>query len=299
MISVVISAYNEEKRIGACLSSVSWADEIVVVDNSSTDETAAIAKKHGAKVYSRPNYAMLNINKNYGFSKATGEWILNLDADERVTQGLEKEIAKIVKSYKLQGTGMTPVAYRIPRKNIIFGKWIRHTGWWPDYQLRLFRKGAGRFPENHVHEQIPIKGEIGETSHPIEHENYQTISQFIAKMNLYTDNEADQIEKKGYTFSALDGIRYPKEEFFRRYFAGHGYKDGFHGLMLSMAMALYHFVIFLKLWERNGFVTPDISAHVLIAEIEKSYREGFLWLSQVGKTRLGIVRRIRIKLGLP
>src|SRR3989344_6118283 len=127
-VSVVISAYNEEKLLENCLKSVTWADQVIVVDNNSTDDTAKIAKKYADEVYSCPNNLMLNVNKNYGFSKATGDWILSLDADERVTDELKKEITNVVKNDEIAG-------YWIPRKNIIFGKWIEHTGWYPDYQL--------------------------------------------------------------------------------------------------------------------------------------------------------------------
>src|SRR3990167_5932867 len=117
-VSVVISAYNEEERIKECLTSVGWADEIIVVDNESTDKTAAIAKKSGAAVYRRKNLPMLNINKNYGFSKASGDWIFNLDADEQASEELRDEIQSSIINHQ-----SSIIAYEIPRKNIIFGKW--------------------------------------------------------------------------------------------------------------------------------------------------------------------------------
>jgi glycosyltransferase involved in cell wall biosynthesis len=287
-ISIVISAYNEARMLPECLRSVSWADEIVVVNNSSTDETAAIAKKHGAVVITQPNHVMLNTNKNIGFKKATGNWILNLDADERVTPKLKKEIDIIVKR-EVSG-------YYIPRKNIIFGKWMQHTGWYPDYQLRLFKKGAGKFAEKHIHEMIVVAGDTHHLSEPMIHENYQTIAQFIEKLNRYTDNEADQIAKKGYIFSPLDAIIYPKEEFFRRYFAGEGYKDGFHGLLLSMTMAWYHFVIFLKLWEKQRFVQSQVSSKDISSEVTKTYLEYMQWMKQAGRMRLSFLKRLLISL---
>ena len=245
-VSVVISAYNEEERIKECLTSVGWADEIIVVDNESTDKTAAIAKKSGAAVYRRKNLPMLNINKNFGFTKATGDWILNLDADEQVSDELQKEILKQVQDDNMSG-------FEIPRKNIIYGKWIRHTGWWPDYQMRLFRRGKGRFPEQHVHEKIAVEGSVGQLQNPIIHENYKTVSQFIEKMNKYTDNEAEQLILKGYDYAPRDIIRFPKDEFLRRFFAQEGFRDEYHGLSLSLLMSCYHLVILLKLWEKKGF----------------------------------------------
>lgn len=146
-ISVCLATFNEEKNLKACLESVKWADEIVIVDGTSTDKTVAIAKKYGAKVIIRENPLMFHINKQKAFEAATGDWILYLDADERVSPELKKEILSVVNQKDFNGFWM-------PRKNIIFGKWIRHTGWWPDQQLRLFRRGKGKLACQSVHEQI-------------------------------------------------------------------------------------------------------------------------------------------------
>src|SRR3989344_3655909 len=150
-ISVVISAYNEEAMIEDCLKSVKdLADEIIFVDNTSTDKTVEITKKYTKKIFVRENDpVMLNRNKNFGFTKATGDWILSLDADERLTPELSAEIRNSIRAHQF-------VAYEIPRKNIIFGKWIQHSIWWPDYNLRLFRRGKGKFPEKHVHEKLVV-----------------------------------------------------------------------------------------------------------------------------------------------
>lgn len=299
VVSVVISAYNEEKMLPACLSSVSWADEIVVIDNTSTDRTVSVAKKAGARVYTRPNYPMLNTNKNYGFTKARGTWILNLDADERVSPELKKEIDHITLNQSREKTSPLSSAvagYVIPRKNIIFGKWIEHTGWYPDYQLRLFKRGSGSFQEQHVHEKIVVRGDVRALNAPLIHENYQTVSQFIEKLNRYTDNEAEHMIKSGYTFSYLDVIRMPKEELFRRYFSHEGYKDGLHGLVLSLLMALYHLVVCVKVWERQQFVDVPVHHDEVSSEVTKSYLEWIHWLKQTGHVHLSMVRRALIKL---
>ncbi|MBL7159439.1 glycosyltransferase family 2 protein, partial [Candidatus Microgenomates bacterium] len=154
-ITVVISAYNEEKNIKECLESVrQLADEIILIDNTSTDKTVEIASSMGQKVkiFIRPNNLMLNINKNFGFSKAVNEWILNLDADERVSKSLKHEIIKTLKQKN------RVIGYWTPRKNIIFGKWIKHGIWWPDHQLRLFKKNKGGFPCKHIHEYLKVEG---------------------------------------------------------------------------------------------------------------------------------------------
>jgi glycosyltransferase involved in cell wall biosynthesis len=165
-LSVVISAYNEEKTIGRCLKSVSFADEIIVVDNTSYDKTREIAKKFTKYVYDRPNQLMLNANKNYGFEKAKSEWILNLDADEEITPELAREIQKVIQdSTKEDG-------FWIKRKNFSYGKWIQYGLWWPDKQLRLFRRIKGKFPCVHIHEYIKVEGLIGDLIEPYNHYNY-------------------------------------------------------------------------------------------------------------------------------
>lgn len=248
-ISAVISTYNEEQMIKDCLESIKWADEIIVVDNSSQDKTVEIAKKYTKKIFTRPNNLMLNINKNFGFGKATGDWILSLDADERVELGLKEEIVSSIK-YKVSSIN----GYRIPRKNMIFGKWIQHTGWYPDYQLRLFRRGKGKFAEKHVHEQLTLSGEAGILKEHLVHYNYTTVAQFLYKMNqIYVPNEAQNILSSGKKITWQDAIGFPTQEFFRRFFEGQGWRDGLHGLVLSFLMAFYHFLVFVHVWEKQGF----------------------------------------------
>src|SRR3990167_405928 len=161
-ISVVISAFNEEDKIEDCLASAKLiADEIIFVDNTSNDKTVVIAKKYTTKIFIRPNDpVMINRNKNFGFTKVTGDWILSLDADERLTPELIREIRSKISVNQFSG-------YEIPRKNIIFGKWIKHSIWWPDYNLRLFRKGKGKFPLAHVHEKLEVRGSVGQLQNPM------------------------------------------------------------------------------------------------------------------------------------
>lgn len=248
-LSVVISAYNAQDKIEDCLKSVQFVDEIVLVNNSSTDRTEEIAKKYTSKIFTRPNNPMLNINKNFGFTKATGDWILCLDDDERITLELKKEIEEVMKNKESEASG-----YFIPRKNIIFGKWIEHTGWYPDPQLRLFKNGKGKFEEKHVHEMMKVTGNVEYLKEPMLHENYQSVSQFLRKMtNIYVPNEAEVLINDGYKVNFADAIKFPLKEFLTRFFAQEGYKDGFHGLMLSFLMAFYHFCIFAFVWEEQGF----------------------------------------------
>lgn len=273
-LSVVVSAYNEEENLKHCLESVKWADEIIVVDNESTDKTVEIAKKFTNKIYTRKNNIMLNINKNFGFTKATNDWILCLDSDEKVSNELRKEIEEKIKS------DPGPNGYKIPRKNLIFGKWIQHTGFYPDFQIRLFRKGFGEFEEINVHEQMTISGDIGELTEAIVHNNYETVTQFLRKhTTVYGPNEAEARIKTGYVFNYLDCIRMPFNEFLSRYFAREGYKDGFHGLMISMLLGFYHLVIFTFIWEKQGFKDPPVKNMTddLVHEVRKIYKDLSYW----------------------
>ncbi len=262
LLSVVVTVFNGEKYLAECLASVKdIASEIIVVDHQSSDKSLSIAKKFTKKVYSRPNdVSSIDLQKNYGFEKATGDWILSLDADEAVTQELIHEIRSII-----DGQSSILSGYYIPRKNIIFGKWIEHTGWYPDYQLRLFKRGKGKYTKKHVHEQIMIDGEVGKLINPLHHEAYQTVYQFLHRgLTVYAPNEAEALRVNEYAFSYKDTVWFPFQEFLRRYFAREGYKDGFHGLVLSLLMAAYHLAVFLYLWEYEKFPS-SVNPTVLLA----------------------------------
>lgn len=249
-LSVAIASFNEEKNIKDCLATCDFADELVVVDGKSEDKTPEIAKKLGAKVYSVPNQPLMKKNMNLAFEKCTGDWILSLDADERVSPDLQTEIRKAIDHADF-------TAYKIPRKNIIFGKWIEHTGWYPDFQYRLFKKGQARFPEKNVHEELDIAGQVGILNSPIEHHHYTTVSQWISKLDNYSSREAEKLITEDKKISWNDSIRFPLHEFLRRFFAWEGYKDGLHGLVLSILMAFYWEIVFAKVWEHQKFWQYD------------------------------------------
>lgn len=251
-LTVVISAFNEEARIKECLESLKYLgdhlEEIVFIDNTSVDATKSIAQKYTSKIYTIPNNLMLNVNKNFGFSKVQTEWILNLDADERVTPELGLEIIKAVNS------NTTVNGYWIPRKNIIFGKWIQNSIWWPDYVLRLFKKDKGKFPERHVHEYISLIGEAEKLTQPLMHLNYSSVSQYVQKMDrLYTEDEVKNLLRDGKSFHWTEALTLPIRDFLKTFFLQKGYRDGLHGLALSMLQAFYSELIFLKMWEHQGF----------------------------------------------
>src|SRR3989344_4068797 len=275
-ISVVVSAYNEEKQINDCLiSAKKIADEIIFIDNQSTDATSKIAKKYTKKIFKKVNDpVMIDKNKNYGFLKASGGWIFSLDADERIPDELASEIKRAVQNTKISG-------FEIPRKNIIFGKWIENSIWWPDYNVRLFKNGSGKFPLNRVHEKITIKGTVAKLNNPITHYNYSSISQFIRKLDLYTESESLDFIKSKKDIQWFYALRWPLEDFLKTFFFQRGYKDGFHGLMLSIFQAFYSFVVFAKVWEKKeNFkdLTPSNFLQNFIQELKNASRDLKYWI---------------------
>lgn len=247
-LSAVVSTFNNESVIEDCLKSLDFADEIVVIDHHSTDKTASIAKNYTKRVYLEPNDPLnIDVQKNVGFEKANGEWIISIDSDERITPELAHEIRQVIESTQ----GFT--AYKMKRKNIIFGKWIEHSIWWPDYKVRLFKKGKGSYTVSQVHKELHVDGQIGELSEPFIHENYQTISQYVQKMDHYTENEALALMEKNAHFNWIDSVRMPVRDFLKTFFLQEGYRDGFHGLALSILQGFYMFLVVTKVWEKQGF----------------------------------------------
>ncbi len=260
-----------------CLKSAKLiADEIIFVDNTSSDKTIEIAEKYTLKIFTRPNDpVMLNRNKNFGFTKAKGEWIFSLDADERITPALAREIRAVIKNKEIVG-------WEIPRKNIIFGKWIRYSIWWPDYNLRLFKRGKGKFPLKHVHEKLAVNGKVGRLKNPMLHYNYQTISQFIKKLDTtYTESETENFLSEGKKVVWSDAIRWPANDFVKTFFFEKGYKDGLHGLVLSMLQAFYALVVFAKVWERKEKfrdLSPDNFLSNVIKEFTRAGNDIKYWI---------------------
>lgn len=280
-ISAVVTVYNEEKNIEKCLKSLKFADEIIVVDNESTDNTVIVSKKYTSKIFTQKNNPReIDIQKNFGFDKASNDWILSIDADEEVSKELSEEIKKIL---SVKPSSIPQInGFWLPRKNFIFGKWMEFAGWYPDYQLRLFRKGKGRYTKKHVHENLSIEGETAKLKEHIIHHNYNSMQQFLNKTFNYAQNEADNLLLKGYEFNYFDVIKFPLSEFLSRFFARKGYKDGFHGLILSLLMAFYHFVIFTFIWEKKDF--PQYNNKEFLNETEnelkKAGKEVIYWISK-------------------
>lgn len=289
-ISVVITAFNSEKTLARTLASVTWADEIIVVDSSSTDNTKYVAFKFTKHVFTQPNYPMLNKNKNYGFTKATGDWILCLDSDEVIPSLLAKEIRQKIHQDPVVG-------FWIPRKNIIFGRWIQYGLWWPDRQLRLFVRGRGKYPQKHVHEYISVDGPTDELDESYIHYNYESIDQYLWKMQyIYTNNEVENMLAAGTNVRWYDAVRFPVSDFLKIYFAQEGYKDGLHGLVLSLLQSFYSFIVFAKLWEKQKFHEENIPLSAVTSELKKVRRDTRYWIYTSKIKQAGVFTKLLYRL---
>ncbi len=250
-LSVVLATLNEEKNLGDCLQSVKLlADEIIVVDGDSQDKTRKIAREYGAKVFRVTNKPIFHINKQLAVDKARSEWVLQLDADERVSEDLGDEIEKETNKNKNSCQG-----YYIPRKNWFLGRFLMKGGQYPDYVIRLFKRGKGKFPAKTVHEQILISGEIGYLKNPLIHLADPNFSRYLLRFNRYTDLDANLLWQKGVRPGCRLGIEYllgkPLNWFFMSFFRHKGFLDGFSGFVFALMSSLRFPVIFLKLIEIN------------------------------------------------
>ena len=306
-LSIVFSVHNEEKLFEEALKSVkNLADEIIVVDNESSDKTAQIAKKYTKNVYEHKNTPnSLNATKNYGFSKAKSDWILSLDGDEIVPKELADEIRLIIpatgslRNFRQSiGVSQTSVCgYWIPRKNKIFGKWLTGGIWWPDYQLRLFKREKGKFPAKHNHELLTVDGETVYLKSPLEHYSYTSIIHYVEKFTYtYLENEVDNQIAAGKKVYWYDAVRMPSSDFVINFFVRQGYKDGLHGLILAMLQMFYMFLVFARIWERQGSPAYE-SAHFtdeVTRELERSRSEylHWYWLSK-NTFLLRVARKIK------
>jgi glycosyltransferase involved in cell wall biosynthesis len=240
-ISVTVITRNEAANIDACLTSVAWADERVVVDCGSTDDTVARARALGARVIERdwPGYAT---QKNFAAEQASHDWILSIDADERVTSALADEVRRTVAA----SAGID--GYRIPRLTWHLGRWIRTTDWYPDYQLRLYHRQRARWTTRRVHESVAADGRVGRLTEDLQHFAYRDISHHFSTMDRYTTLAAEDMRAHGRRASVTDLVLHPPVAFLRNYILKRGIMDGIPGLIVSVMNAQYVFLKFAKLW---------------------------------------------------
>lgn len=243
-LAVVIITKDEERNIAACLESVRWADERIVVDAESRDRTVAIAKQHAAQVHVRP-WPGFGPQKNFGIEQARAEWILIVDADERITPALREEIQALLKA----GPQGDIAGYEIPRRNYFYGRWIQGGGIYPDYQLRLFRRVAGRYDDTQLHENLRLRGRIGRLSQPMDHDSMPTIRAHVRKMMRYTTLGAEEKLKTRSKVTAMEIAGHHFGTIVKTYVLRKGYRDGVHGVIVALFAGMHTFVKYVKAWE--------------------------------------------------
>lgn len=249
-ISAVVLTRNEAAHVSACLATLAWADELLVLDSGSTDETVEIARQAGAWVEDRP-FVNFADQRNAALEIASGAWVLFVDADERCTPEVAAEVRATVAA-----SGSVPV-YWVPRHNIIFGKVIRHAGWFPDYQPRLFRRGEARWDPSRVVHELPMPGlAAGYLKAPLVHYNYATVGQFLAKQARYADLEVARLYDEGVRPRLWAPLLQPLRQFWWRFVTLEGYRDGGHGLLLSLLMAYFDLGVYIRLRGRVREARP-------------------------------------------
>lgn len=298
-ISAIVNTRNEEENLEDCLKSLSFVDEIVVVDMESSDKTVEIAKKYTDKVFNHKMTGYVEPARNFAIKKAVNAWVLVVDADERIPKTLAQKLIDISDESKVDFV-------RIPRKNIIFNKWIEHSLWWPDLNIRFFKKGSVEW-QNEIH-SVPITYGTGlnlpaEEGFALEHHHYQTIDEYLTRAMRYSRQQAAELTESGYIMDVKDFISKPFSEFISRFFAAEGYKDGLHGLILSLLQAFSIFLIYLRVWQESDYkkVSPKELKTIWQPTFIKKAKEFYYWLytikiseesSKVKKIILKLRRRL-------
>jgi glycosyltransferase involved in cell wall biosynthesis len=233
-LSVIVIACNQEANMGPCLESVAWADEIVVVDAGSQDRTVEVARSYTDRIFDTEWRGFAG-TKNFALDQARGAWIFSLDTDERVPPALKEEILKVV-----QADGPL-TGYRVPRKNYFGGRWVKHLGWYPDYTLRLFRRGQGRFLDREVHEEVKVAGPVGTLKTPLEHYTYTDVGDYLDRMDRYARLAAREMAKSGRRPYPGELVWRPFFTFLNLFFLRRGFLEGALGLTLAKLGSRYNF----------------------------------------------------------
>lgn len=240
-LSVIIITKNESANIRACLESVAWADEIVVVDSASTDGTLEIAREFTPQVHVHADWPGFGAQKNRALDYASKDWVLSLDADERVTPELRAELEAVLLDARADG-------YEIPRLSSFCGRFMRHSGWHPDYVLRLFKRGKARFSDALVHESVQLQGSTARLRQPLLHYSYRDFEDVLSKLNSYSGAAAAMLERRGKRGSLAQAVLHGLWAFIRTYFLRAGFLDGREGFMLAVMNAENSYYRYIKLW---------------------------------------------------
>ncbi len=242
-ISVLLPTFNSATTIRATLESVKWANEILIVDSFSTDETLSICREYGARIVQH-DYNNSATQKNWALPQCQNEWVLQIDTDEVLGPGLKEEMENLVLR-----AGTDTHAFRMARRNYFLGKWVRYGGVYPDYQLRLLRRDCAKWQDREVHAHVEVTGRIGTLQRYIVHNDAPTISIRIRNLDRYTRYEADELRKRGQRFRWHDLVFRPWLAFGYRYVWRGGFRDGWRGLIQGVYAANYVFLSRAKLWE--------------------------------------------------
>lgn len=230
-LAFTLIGHNEAHNLPRTLESVRWADEIVYVDCESTDGSAEVARRYTGKVFSRPNFINLNVNKQFAIDQARTDWIFYLDADEVIPPALAAELRAVMAADPPED------AFKLPRRNRFFGRWLRHGGQYPDSQLRLFRRGRARFACRHIHERLEVDGAIGRLNEPMDHYTCDTVAVAVRKMDFNSTFNAQELARSGGRPGARMALGYllrkPLSRFLRRYLLKGGFRDGWPGLIVA------------------------------------------------------------------
>lgn len=240
-LSAIVITMNNERTLRRCLESLRWADEIVVVDSGSTDATHEICREAGAQVHVAADWPGYGPQKNRALDRATGDWVISVDSDEWITPELRGEIQRTLASPSSQP------GYAIPRRSSFCGRYMRHSGWWPDYVVRLFRRDAGRFTDDHTHERLVVNGRVGRLREPIMHEAITDLDQMLAKMNAYSASSAHMKLQQGKRATLFTAVLHGAWTFFRTYVLRRGFLDGREGFILAIANAEGSYYRYVKL----------------------------------------------------
>jgi glycosyltransferase involved in cell wall biosynthesis len=241
-VTVTIITLNEAAHIADAIDSAAWADEIIVVDSGSADDTLAIARTKGARTDTRKWTGYVD-QKNYAAGLASHDWIFSLDADERIPPTLSSEIRALL------ATEPSHHGYRVPRVTYHLGRWIRTTDFYPDYQTRLYNRRKARWQGRHVHESVTVDGPAGQLTNELEHYSYRDLNDHLNRINAYSTLAAQQMHESGRRARAVDLLVHPPAAFLRNYLLRRGFLDGTAGLTLSIVNAYSVFLKFAKLWE--------------------------------------------------
>jgi glycosyltransferase involved in cell wall biosynthesis len=240
-LSVTIITLNEERNIRDCLESVRWADETIVVDSGSTDRTIQICLEYTDRIWTNP-WPGMNEQKRIAMDHATHPWILNIDADERVSDDLRDHILRVLEARDADG-------YRFPRKNYFLGRWMKHGGWYPDHVLRLFRKERGRYGGIDPHDKVVVEGKVSTIPAPLVHHTYSSLSQYVSRQNAYSSASAEALVRQGGRIFLLLIPLKTLWKFIETYVVKMGFMDGFHGFVAAMGASFTAFWKYAKLWE--------------------------------------------------